>query len=131
MSLQRKNGRIQTFISQYLSSGKQLQKNDLSEYNQILEQFIYDSNPNALERTKNNIQIVGQIEPGVVLNDGRIIDGNRRFTALRKLQAEGKMNIYFKAIILDQSEGIDEKDIKKLELQIQKGREKACRLQSD
>lgn len=119
-----KNGRISTYISQYLSSGNELQKDDLEAYNQVLEKFIYDSNPNALDKTKKNIQLVGQLEPGVVLNDGRIIDGNRRFTALRKLQAEGKTDIYFKAILLDQSEGIDAKDIKKLELQLQHGKEK-------
>lgn len=119
-----KNGRISTYISQYLSSGNELQKDDLKTYNQVLEQFIYDSNPNALDKTKKNIQLVGQLEPGVVLNDGRIIDGNRRFTALRKLQAEGKTNIYFKAILLDQTKGIDDKDIKKLELQLQHGKEK-------
>ncbi|PGC67475.1 hypothetical protein [Bacillus safensis] len=119
-----KNGRISTYISQYLSSGNELQKDDLEAYNQVLEQFIYASNPNALDKTKKNIQLVGQLEPGVVLNDGRIIDGNRRFTALRKLQAEGKTDIYFKAILLDQSEGIDDKDIKKLELQLQHGKEK-------
>lgn len=119
-----KNGRISTYISQYLSSGNELQKDDLETYNQVLERFIYESNPNALDKTKKNIQLVGQLEPGVVLNDGRIIDGNRRFTALRKLQAEGKTDIYFKAILLDQSEGIDDKDIKKLELQLQHGKEK-------
>jgi hypothetical protein len=119
-----KNGRISTYISQYLSSGNELQKDDLEAYNKVLEHFIYDSNPNALDKTKKNIQLVGQLEPGVVLNDGRIIDGNRRFTALRKLQAEGKTDIYFKAILLDQSEGIDDKDIKKLELQLQHGKEK-------
>lgn len=119
-----KNGRISTYISQYLSSGHELKKDDLDAYNRVLEQFIYDSNPNALEKTKRNIQVVGQLEPGVVLNDGRIIDGNRRFTALRKLHAEGKSDVYFKAILLDQSEGIDDKDIKKLELQLQHGKEK-------
>lgn len=119
-----KNGRISTYISQFLSNGHKLKKDDLEAYNELLEQFIYKSNPNALEKTKNNIQLVGQLEPGVILNDGRIIDGNRRFTALRKLQAEGVANIYFKAILLDQAEGIDDKDIKKLELQLQHGKEK-------
>ncbi|WP_252504309.1 ParB/RepB/Spo0J family partition protein [Sporosarcina sp. Marseille-Q4943] len=118
------NGRISTYISKHLFSGGKLEKNDLEAYNKVLERFIYDSNPNALDKTKKNIQLVGQLEPGVVLNDGRIIDGNRRFTALRKLKAEGAKDIYFKAILLDQSEGIDDKDIKKLELQLQHGKEK-------
>ncbi|WP_246056190.1 ParB/RepB/Spo0J family partition protein [Alteribacter natronophilus] len=119
-----KNGRISTYISQYLSSGNEIQKGDIEAYNKVLEEFIYQSNPNALEKTKKNISLLGQLEPGVVLNDGRIIDGNRRFTALRKLKAEGEGDIFFKAILLDQSEGIDAKDIKKLELQLQHGKEK-------
>lgn len=119
-----KNGRISTYISQYLSSGEELQKNDIEAYNKLLEKFIYQSNPNALEKTKKNISLLGQLEPGVILNDGRIIDGNRRFTALRKLKAEGKGDIFFNAILLDQSVGIDAKDIKKLELQLQHGKEK-------
>ncbi|GAA0460022.1 ParB/RepB/Spo0J family partition protein [Alkalibacillus silvisoli] len=118
------NGRISTYISQHLSSGEELQKDDIEAYNKVLEEFIYQSNPNALEKTKKNISLLGQLEPGVVLNDGRIIDGNRRFTALRKLKAEGKGDMFFNAILLDQSEGIDAKDIKKLELQLQHGKEK-------
>lgn len=47
-----KNGRISTYISQYLSNGNELQKGDIKAYNKVLEQFIYDSNPNALDKTK-------------------------------------------------------------------------------
>ncbi|ASF41310.1 hypothetical protein CEH05_19925 [Halobacillus halophilus] len=119
-----KNGRISTYISKYLSTANELKKGDIEAYNKVLEQFIYESNPNALDKTKKNIQLLGQLEPGVILNDGRIIDGNRRFTALRKLKEDGNADIFFKAILLDQSEGIDEKDIKKLELQLQHGKEK-------
>lgn len=118
------NGRIATYISQYLSDGLLLNKSDLEKYNQVLEEFVYKSNPKALDNTKKNIGLIGQLVAGVVLNDGRIIDGNRRYTALRKLKGEGKTNIYFHAVILDENEGIDEKDIKTLELQLQHAEEK-------
>ena len=52
--------------------------------------------------TKNNIEQFSQLEPGVVLTDGRVIDGNRRFTCLRVLHREtGKQEYnYFEAVIL-------------------------------
>lgn len=118
------NGRISTYISQYESDGNTLNKDDLEKYNAVLEDFIYKSNPKALNTTKKNINAVGQLVAGVVLNDGRIIDGNRRFTALRKLKTEGKSNVFFHAVILDESEGINKKDIKTLELQLQHAEEK-------
>lgn len=116
------NGRISTYISQYIADGNVIDKHDTEAYNNVIEDFIYKSNPKALNATKKNIDTVGQLIAGVVLNDGTIIDGNRRFTALRKLKAEGK-DVYFRAVILDKDEGIDSKDIKMLELQLQHAEE--------
>lgn len=118
------NGRIATYISEYISNGNRLNKADIEEYNMILEDFIYQSNPTALDATKNNINSFGQRVAGVVLNDGRIIDGNRRFTALRKLNRETGKDLYFEAVILNSEEGIDEKDIKRLELNLQHAEER-------
>lgn len=117
------NGRISTYISQHIANGNVIDKNDTEAYNAVIEDFIYQSNPKALDTTKKNIDTVGQLVAGVVLNDGTIIDGNRRFTALRKLKAAGK-DVYFHAVILDESEGINRKDIKMLELQLQHAEEK-------
>lgn len=63
-------------------------------------------------------------EPGVVLNGGRIIDGNRRYTCLRMLESESDEFGYFEAVILDFSIESNEKEIKTLELSIQHGEEK-------
>ena len=64
-----------------------------------------------------------QREPGVVLADGRIIDGNRRFTCLRRLaQKNGHFN-YFETVILDRNIENNAKQIKMLELSIQHGEE--------
>lgn len=81
------NDRIATWISQYKTdnNGKTPDISNLDEYNNVIEKFIIESNPEAIKKTQNNIELVEQREAGVVLADGRIIDGNRRFTCLRKL----------------------------------------------
>lgn len=119
------NDRIATWITQYKNDTDNVSFADLSreEYNKIIEQFIIDSNPTAIERTKNNIALVNQREPGVVLSDGRIIDGNRRFTCLRLLNTEDSTFGYFETVILDASIENDKKQIKMLELAIQHGEE--------
>lgn len=118
-----RNGRIATYISQYISTGNVLDKTNLVEYNNVLQEFIKNSNPIALENTKKNIDRFSQRVPGVVLNDGRVIDGNRRFTCLRMLKEEGK-DVFFEAVILDPADGIDERDIKRLELNLQHAEER-------
>ncbi len=121
-----KNDRIATWISKYKKEKNinVLSRSDLREYNKIIQQFIYESNPNKLELTKNNIKLVKQREPGVVLNDGRIVDGNRRYTCLRMLESESDEFGYFETVILDTSIKYNEKEIKKLELTIQHGEDK-------
>ena len=78
------NDRIATWITQYKSDPENAAFDtlDREQYNKTIEGFIIASNPAAMEKTKNNIALVNQREPGVVLADGRIIDGNRRFTCL-------------------------------------------------
>lgn len=79
------NDRIATWISKYKADNalEYFDISDREQYNSVIQQFIIDSNPSAIDKTKSNISMVDQREPGVVLNDGRIIDGNRRFTCLR------------------------------------------------
>ena len=98
----KKNGRIATYISQFIDEGHDFSK-DINEFNNIIEKFIEESNPDALRKTKQNIKILSQTEPAVVLSNGIIIDGNRRFTSLRQLSREGagaEFN-YLEAVILD------------------------------
>ena len=119
------NDRIATWITQYKNDIGNVSFSELSkdEYNKIIEKFIIDSNPSAIEQTKNNIALVNQREPGVVLSDGRIIDGNRRYTCLRLLHEEDSSVEYFETVILDESAKNGQKQIKMLELAIQHGEE--------
>lgn len=119
------NDRISTWISQYKADHKidSIDKSNIEKYNDIIEAFIYSSNPDKLKGTQKNIEYIGQQEPGVVLSDGRIIDGNRRFTCLRRLAKENPQFNYFETVILDKKYEHDIKQIKMLELQLQIGAE--------
>lgn len=121
-----KNGRINTTYKQYQSENGQLEpESGKSRYNEIFEEFIYESNSRALDETLRSIKEKTQQEPGVVLPDGRVIDGNRRFTALRKYEREDNIPKCFEAVILplDGHSANEEKKIKELELDLQLGRE--------
>ena len=119
------NDRIATWISQYKAQhgGQAPDISRREEYNNIIEQFIVESNPDAIRKTQSNIEMVDQREAGVVLADGRIIDGNRRFTCLRRLSAKNPRFNYFEAVILDRNIESSAKQIKLLELSIQHGEE--------
>ena len=120
------NGRINTVYHHYISNnGKLTPEIGESKYNEIFEKFIFDSKKQALKDTQISISEKGQQEPGVILSDGRVIDGNRRFTALRRIQRETNIKQYFEAVILsfDIKKKLDEKKIKELELDLQLGRE--------
>lgn len=119
------NDRIATWISQYKvqHEGKTPDIAQRDAYNNIIEEFIVASNPDAIRKTQSNIELVDQREPGVVLADGRIIDGNRRFTCLRRLAQKNERFGYFETVILDRSIENNAKQIKMLELSIQHGEE--------
>ena len=96
-----------------------------TDYNDRIALFIEEDNASALKKTKKSIKEKGQQVYGYVLQDGRIIDGNRRFTALRQLQNETGLTNYFEAVILPftYDAKADRAQIKRLELAIQMGTE--------
>lgn len=120
------NDRIATWLSQYESENgvETLSALDTVAYNDVIEDFICKSNPEAIQKTKNNIALVGQREAGVVLADGRIVDGNRRYTCLRKIERESQEPQYFETVIMEMDIQADKKQIKLLELALQHGEEK-------
>ena len=115
------NDRIATWTSRYKADHGEnaLDKATVEEYNNVIEDFIYNSNPEAIKKTQGNIELRTQERPGVVLSDGLVIDGNRRFTCLRRLSQKNPQFEYFNAIILPADYGNDPKRIKILELSIQ------------
>lgn len=116
----KKNGRIATYVSQFIDEGNEFPMGDNESFNKIIEDYIEKSNPDALKKTKANIKIMSQTEPAVVLANGVVLDGNRRFTSLRQLSREGAGAefSYLEAVILENG-NYTEKDIKRLELNLQ------------
>ena len=119
------NDRIATFVSEY-ESDNNIKIKDLDEEsrNIVIEDFISKSDNDKFEKTKSDIFAKGQQETAFVLNDGRVIDGNRRFTCLRQLSRDGDAEYnYLEAYILDLNIENNYKEIKRLELEIQHGKD--------
>jgi hypothetical protein len=115
------NDRISTEIVRYCTENNCDFPKITEEYNQIFENLIYASKPDAIEKTQNSIKKRGQDNPGVTLKDGRVVDGNRRFTCLRRIQKETNQEEFFETIILDFDYQDDYKYVKSLELELQMG----------
>lgn len=119
------NGRVSTSISHNNHIPTPTADIVNPEYNKLFENIISSDNATKIAQTKRSIKERGQQVFGYVLNDGRVIDGNRRFTALRQLQREDGKTRYFKAIILPFSYNSlgDRQMVKRLELMLQMGEE--------
>ncbi len=120
------NDRVGTWIARYCAENgiDSMSSIELEEYNDLVESFVYESNPDAIKKTQKNILKYGQREPGVTLADGRIVDGNRRYTCLRRIGRESTDPQYFETVLIDVDVEADKKKIKMLELAIQHGEEK-------
>ena len=119
------NDRIATWLSKWRADNGGADPITLhrDEYNAIIEGFIVESNTEAIRSTQRNIAAFGQRVPGVVLNDGLVIDGNRRLTCIRRNAAEKYETGWFESVILPDEIASDPKRIKLLELSIQHGEE--------
>lgn len=121
------NGRIATFISQYENEhpGQDIKELSNEEYNNTIAEYIKKANSaETFKRTLNDIKLKGQLEAGVILDDGRVIDGNRRFTCLRELYRDysNSKYYYFECVVLPSPKTEnDRKELRTLELTIQFG----------
>lgn len=127
------NGRIGTYVNDYNLKNpnrklEEIFKDDINEFNDIIEKFILSSDrSNRFNKTKESIRERGQQLNGVILSDGTILDGNRRYTSLRQLCREtsyGKYQ-YFETMIIDKRDDdeLRKKSIKMLEIQLQHGQD--------
>lgn len=126
------NGRISTQIKREFGNLTPCSDESNTDYNDKISEFIEEDNASALKRTKKSIREKGQQVYGYVLQDGRIIDGNRRFTALRQLESETGVTQFFEAVILPftYDAKAERAQIKRLELAIQMGTEEKLQYDS-
>ena len=119
------NGRIASAISRLENRPAPAKDIDNPDYNLLIENMVVEDNPAKLKQTKKSIKESGQKVFGYVLADGRVIDGNRRYTALRQLAKETGESYFFEAVILPFTYELktERAEIKRLELAIQMGTE--------
>jgi len=121
------NGRIGAQVKSYERVNKSLDPENKHDV-EIIEKFLWDSKLDRNKKTRDGLLEEGQRLYGIVTNDGRIIDGNRRACLLKSIMADGKISYEkkshcskFLAIILP--EDMEKKDIMMLETSIQMGEE--------
>ena len=118
------NDRIHTDIKEYeYSKGVDFNKLPIEEMNDIISEMIWKKHESKNKTTLKDIREKQQIEIGVITSDGLIVDGNRRFMLLRKINQSGDTRP-FRAIILDETYDDDpasKYNIKLLEMDLQDG----------
>ena len=124
------NDRITWKIREYEAENDRVLDMESDDDIELLYSMIMQEHPADNEKTKANLAKKCQQVDGVITNDGRIVDGNRRATLLRALfngEADKYgQNVedfrYFNAIVLP--EDVDAKEIMALETMIQIGVDK-------
>lgn len=113
------NGRIATFISRYQAEHPEGLPQDQTELDNRIADMVEADNPKHLKTTMLDIKNKGQQQSAIILTNGVVIDGNRRFTCLRKLSAAEDTLRMLRCCVFPDT--YDENAIKGLELEIQLG----------
>lgn len=127
----RNNGRIFMEVSKLQRENDidltKLMDENIEQYNNEIEKLIWESSIEKNNDTLEDIEKYTQLESGVVLDDGTVVDGNRRFTCLRKLASkypnDERYNSFKAAIIIRDNISVTDKELKKYELKVQFGRD--------
>lgn len=113
------NGRIATFISRYQAEHPEGLPQNQAELDNLIAGMVEADNPKHLKTTMLDIKNKGQQQSAIILTNGVVIDGNRRFTCLRKLSAAENTLRMLRCCVFPDT--YDENAIKGLELEIQLG----------
>lgn len=119
------NGRIGSVVKSYERQNHVIDPEDPKD-KVLIEDFLWDSKPDANKKTKDRLLKEHQEKHGIVTADGIIIDGNRRASLLNNIMADDSIPFgekshcqFFVAIILP--EDADKKEILALETTYQMG----------
>jgi hypothetical protein len=95
------NGRIKLAVEKLKKSKKSKLDFSSDEGQVLISKLLWESSLEKNESLLQNIKNNGQSEPGLITNDGIIIDGNRRYMALLKLNNSSKKQCYFTASFIN------------------------------
>ena len=113
------NGRIGSYVKSY-----ERQHGEISEESKqkLIQEFLWQSSEARNKRTLADLKSKGQQLPGIITQDGVIIDGNRRAMLLNRLAASSnEPDAYFDAIVLPDALDGNEREILRLETEYQMG----------
>jgi hypothetical protein len=114
------NGRFKSKFKTYEAIHGRRLNAEIPDDMQIINDFLWKSNELKNKQTMDDIYEKGQLQYGIVTLDGQIVDGNRRFMILSKLNEKYPTKFeYFEAVILD--EDIDDRELVRLETEVQLG----------
>lgn len=91
------------------------------ELHDVLGNLLWNSNVAKNKQTLKDLASKKQLKPGIISLDGVVIDGNRRFMLLRRLEEQTQTKQYFDAVILPDAYADNQKEIVRLETQYQLG----------
>lgn len=113
------NGRLETEVMTWRAEEKSAPEDAYDEkVHKKVEDFLWNTNIYRNQRTKDDIELKGQLEPGIVTVDGVIVDGNRRAMLLSKINRH-----VFKAVVLKDVYDENVEDIVRLETMYQLGQD--------
>lgn len=118
------NGRLAMDVREWeRTNGRELDAT-VQEDSEIIRQMLLNLEPSKTLGLKEDIRKKNQMEPGVITDDGFVINGNRRMAVLEELHAEeptGKW-LFLEAVRLPET--ITEKDVWKIEAGLQLSKDK-------
>jgi hypothetical protein len=123
------NGRFASKFKSFEAIKGRALNNEAQDDIQLIEHYLWNSNSQKNTQTEQNIMKFGQLEYGIITEDGRIIDGNRRAMILNRICWNNANNLtinldkyrYFKTIVL--TGHIDDRELVKLETMVQLGKD--------
>lgn len=116
----KRNGRFAAEIMQKQNKiGRELDPLN-QEDRKAIKELLLGEDENTTQLLKDNLIKIGQIDPGIMTFDGVVINGNRRMAVFEDLQESDPKYGYLTVARLPQH--IDEKDIYRLEIDLQLSR---------
>jgi hypothetical protein len=118
-----KNGR---FAAEALAEERRLKRKlDPTKSEDIIaiQKLLLDRNPEETDALKHDLKKNGQLRNGIITADGAVINANRRLAILKALAEETQEDKFAYITVARLPRGIDEKDLWKIEANLQFGYE--------
>lgn len=87
----------------------------------VIQRLLLEKNPEETEALKHDLIKNGQLRSGIITADGAVINANRRLAILQALEADTEIDEFAYIRVARLPRGVDEKDLWKIEANLQFG----------